>query len=140
MNNSRLSILQKWMLERALENRRAEGRDANSNGADLYYREVLGGFYEFPFSVYRSFQGSPQEFLRGKGEPALLPGDQVFDPGRIGRGRYDAAQAAVSRAALRLQSRGLVECKKGAISHWAGINLTESRIAAVTALTESQPR
>lgn len=141
-NSSRLSILQKWMLARAMDNRRTEGRDANSNGADLYNREVLGGFYEFPYSMYPNFQGSPQQFLRGKGGVASLGlGYQIFDPDRIGRGRYNAAQAAVSRAAKRLQARGFVECVAGSISHWAGIVLTESGIAAIPAsAAESQRR
>ena len=57
-----------------------------------------------------------------------LKGSKVFEPEGIGRAKYNTATAAVSRAVLRLQSRGLARCMQGDISHWSGINLTPAGI------------
>src|SRR5579863_1637444 len=89
---SGLSRLQRWMLERAAMNRAAEQRNDPSRGADLYYAEVLAGFYGF--QSHYSIRGNP--------------GSHHFRPHEIGRGKYNAACAAISRAAKRLAERGLV--------------------------------
>jgi len=77
---------------------------------ECYYREVLVEHFGFPTRCRN---------LR------LHPGDQVFDVRRIGRERYGAAQASLSRAVGRLEARGLVTVYTGARSHWTGCSLTE---------------
>ena len=45
---SKLSKLQRWILTHAHKNRVAEHRDLGADGADLFYGQVLAGFYQFP--------------------------------------------------------------------------------------------
>jgi len=111
-----LSKLQTWILEHARVNRLAEHRDGESRGADLYYKEVLAGFYGFPYDRYRNPECDP---LRKS------LGSQRFHPDQIGRPKYNAACAAISRACSRLEQRGLVRVMTGACSHWAGVSLAQ---------------
>jgi hypothetical protein len=111
---SRLSPLQRWILDHAHQNRLAEHRDDLSRGADLYYKEVLAGFYGFPYEHYANPASDP---LR-----ASLA-NKRFKPYVIGRQKYNSACAAVSRAVTRLERRGLVVVLHGAYSHWAGVSL-----------------
>jgi DNA-binding MarR family transcriptional regulator len=66
------------------------------------------------------------------------PGSHRFDLEEIGAGRYDAAQASVSRAARRLEARGLVERYVGAVSRWAGLRLTVAGFEAAPVLDHRQ--
>ncbi len=119
---SRLSKLQRWILEHAHQNRLAEHRDGGSRGADLYYAEVLAGFYGFaPVLPVNPDMGTTVRtccHLCG-------PGSKRFDPDIIGRARYSAACASLSRAVTRLEYRKLVTVLHGACSHWAGVSLIE---------------
>jgi hypothetical protein len=127
---SGLPRLQRWFLTQALKNRMAEGRNHDdSRGADLYYGEVLAGFYEFPYEHPKNPEMDMRQFLRGH---------QVFKPDLIGRARYSSACAAVSRAVRRLQSRGLAVVLRGRIAHWAGINLTAQGQALDLSFTEQR--
>jgi hypothetical protein len=121
----KLSRLQKQILLLALENKLREGRafpEEEDGGADVYYAEILATVYGFP----------PTGPLRQGYDPAgrRLAGGWKFSPGEIGQARYNAAQAAVSRAMLRLHSRGLAVCVWGAISHWSGCSLTSAGLEA----------
>jgi hypothetical protein len=58
------------------------------------------------------------------------PGSHRFDREAIGRARYDAAQASLSRAVRRLEARGLVERYEGAVSRWAGVRLADGALEA----------
>lgn len=117
----RLSKLQRWILDHARKNRLAEHRDATSKGADLYYGEVLAGFYGFACDHPKNREIETRFFL-GAG--------QRFEPEVIGRRKYNAACAAVSRAVARLERRGLVGVLHGASSHWAGISLVMAKRTA----------
>jgi hypothetical protein len=108
-----LSKLQRWILDHAYQNRLAEHRDEKSKGADLYYGEVLAGFYGFAYEHPRNPEMDTRDVFYG----------HVFQPDVIGRSRYNAAQAAVSRAMTRLEQRGLVVVLRSVYSHWAGISL-----------------
>jgi hypothetical protein len=113
---SKLSKLQRFILAAALRNRTREVRSHDSNGADLYYAEIMVGHFGF--------------------EPTTDPrGDhgQHFDLAAIGKRRYAAASAAISRAALRLGTRGLVRCLKGTVSRWSGLSLTSEGSALASA-------
>jgi hypothetical protein len=115
LTDSKLSKLQRWMVARAYRNRIAEKRGGTGQGADLFYKEVLASFYDFE---YEHFNPEYDDLRRSFGH-------KRFDPEVIGRSRYNAASAAISRAVARLAKRGLVTQVCGAVSHWAGIELTE---------------
>lgn len=116
-----LSRLQRWMLVHARENRL--GREK----VDLLYGEVLAHFYGFcrPEDV-----PSRGKFRR-----------KFFKSEIIGRDRYNAACAAVSRAARRLDRRGLAHVMRAVYGHWAAIRLTDAglTIAARIANTNTAP-
>jgi len=120
LTDSKLSQLQRWMLARAYQNRTEERRADTGQGADLFYKEVLAGFYGFEYKRSRN----PQDYSLRSGRL----GRKRFEPELIGRPRYNAACAAVARAVARLAKRGLVTHVWGAVSHWAGIELTESGV------------
>jgi hypothetical protein len=122
---SGLSKLQRWLLDHAQQNRLAERRDAKSKGADLYFGEVLHGYYGFPYEFRGDVERNPRRDLQG--------GSQMFNPTVIGRSRYNAANAALSRACTRLEQRGLVVVLHGACSHWAGIRLSADDQTAAAA-------
>jgi hypothetical protein len=128
---SKLSRLQRWMLAQAYHNRTAEGQAGRKGGADLYHGEVLAGFYGFRYQHPRNPEMDNRRFLAG---------GPHFRPKVIGRARYNAANAAVSRAARRLWARGLADWMQATISHWAGINLTEAglRVAVTEAAAKGK--
>jgi hypothetical protein len=72
---------------------------ATPGKTDLYYGEVLAGFYGFGYEHPKNPEMDTRFFL-GAG--------QRFEPDVVGRARYNAACAAVSRAVTRLEHRGLV--------------------------------
>jgi hypothetical protein len=75
---------------------------SRQEGADLYAYEVLS--QHFGFEVACAIDGS----WRGGDRRALLNGGHVFERKKIGRARYDAAQASLARAMKRLEQRGLM--------------------------------
>jgi len=107
-SGERLSALQKHILLRAYANRLQERRTAESPGADLYYSEILETVYGFPPAV--------------GGERS--PGSLRFDRQAIGPERYNAAQAALSRAMSHLHDRGLILLVCGSYSRWSGCSIT----------------
>jgi hypothetical protein len=120
---AKLSKLQKWILSLARENKQREGREFNSSsGADVFYAEVMSKYFDFP--TQKSYSLTLRQ----------LPAGPVFSPEAIGRGRYNSAQVAISRAVLRLQIRGLVEGKRFRHSTWAGCNLTPAGLEVARAL------
>lgn len=54
------------------------------------------------------------------------PCGPIFDPNAIGRARYNAAKASLSRALRRLEQRALVVVLQASISHWTGIAITDA--------------
>ncbi len=128
-----LSPLQRTILITALANRTAEGRDDTCNGADVYLAEVLHRHFHFPFK--RDY------WLRDKSDAAILaemrklPGSHRFSLVEIGASKYRAAQAALSRAAARLQQRGQVVRYNGSTAWWAGVRLTPQGIATAEKLS-----
>ena len=112
---SKLSALQRSILRLALRNRIAENRTDDSSGADCYYSEIM--FEHFGFPPERA------DHLREH------PGSPQFDPHAIGERRYASASAAISRAAKRLEARGLVTCVTG-WPGWSGVSLTPTGIQA----------
>jgi hypothetical protein len=129
---SKLSKLQKQILALALANRVREGRDEKSNGADLFYSQILAEVYGFP-TTYPLRLGAEHPYHPGM----RICGQHVFDVGEIGKGRYNAAQAAISRAMARLQSRGLVIGQCGVTAHWSGCNLTVDGMELAKRLTQT---
>lgn len=113
-----LSRLQRWMLVYARENRLA------SEETDLLYGEVLAHFYGFcrPEDV-----PSRCKFRR-----------KFFKPEIIGRDRYNAANAAVSRAARRLDRRGLAHVMRAVYGHWAAIRLTDAGLTIAARIAHTK--
>jgi hypothetical protein len=152
-STKKLSKLQKQILALALANRIAEGRDqpyvhvpsfidgllqrdnphhqqpTSHGGCDLARNQILHEVYNFPTALEGELatDGWDMGSLRRRDGSRILTG-KMFDVEEIGRERYDAAQAAVSRAIVRLEQRGLVERIFGAYSHWAGVNLTDAGV------------
>ncbi len=113
----KLSKLQKQILALALGNKLREERAFDmGSGADVFYSEILATVYGFPLE--RPLREVAGDFA------GMRTGGHRFDPKRIGKARYNAAQAAVSRAVLRLESRGLVLWARSVCSHWSGCDLT----------------
>ena len=83
MGRTKLSKLQKQILVLALENRVRERREFNtSQGADVYYSEILTKVYRFPPTqplIYNQNHGA----ARGH----RIPGGWKFNPAAIGQGR-----------------------------------------------------
>jgi hypothetical protein len=63
---------------------------------------------------------------------------QHFDKDKIGKERYNAAQAALSRAVTRLHQRGLITFISGALAKWTGVNLTPAGIEVARRLSVKQ--
>jgi hypothetical protein len=117
-----LSDLQRAILRLAIANHNTpiRARD-DSGGTDVTYAEVLISHYNFPRTC-----SCPRDDIREYG-------GQKFSMKQIGEKRYRAAMAAVSRAFLRLESRGLIERNRGAFRLWSGGVITEAgKIAANT--------
>lgn len=110
-----LSELQETILCLAYTNYLAEERATKEGGADLYTYEVMLKVYQFT-----RIPISPNYI-----EPRL-GGSHRFDLNVIGKKRYQAAAAAISKAFRRLEERGFVGRYNGAIAHWVGIKLTEA--------------
>jgi hypothetical protein len=129
VNLTGLSTLQRWMLTEAAKNQDRERLGPNllkrgtktAVGADLYYSEVLAGFYKFPYTQVAVQDCTGKVYATDS--LRCHQGTQRFKPEEIGRARYNAACAAISRAASRLERRGLVSVIRGRNSHWAGIDL-----------------
>jgi len=88
-----------------------------TKGADLYYSEILAAIYGFPSErlwELRAGELTDQRKVTGK----------KFDRQAIGLARYNRAQAAISRAMRRLESRGLITWVCGTYARWSGCNLT----------------
>jgi hypothetical protein len=93
-----LSELQKCILRLALKNReREQRRNARDSGADVYLSEVLVEYF--------GFERDPDVFWGSKEPLRERLGTPKFSKATIRAKRYEAAQAALSRAALRLQER-----------------------------------
>ena len=101
-----LSPLQQVILETAARNRSV----SDDRPTDVYAAEILVSYFGFPLT--RSYH------------PARGYIGQHFSRTEIGARRYDAAQASLSRAMRRLETRGLIERVQGAYALWSGANLT----------------
>ncbi len=123
-----LSELQKTMLRLAFRNRVSENRTAESRGSDLYYYEVLAAYWGWDLP----------EHVQGRDH--RHPGEHKFSKAAIGTKAYGTAHAALSRAVIRLQQRGLVDAISGKYSHWSGLNLTTDGITAALELEELERR
>jgi hypothetical protein len=83
--------------------------------------------------VLFSYFGFPMR--RHTDEPLhSLPGARRFEREAIGRVRYDAARAAVSRAFRRLEARGLAELYVMVGGRRAGLRLTDAAVEAASKL------
>ncbi len=87
-------------------------------GADLYSYEVLADFFGFSEMPRVQCNGEPCKLRNPEGKRTA--GDKHFNVEKIGKARYNAAQAAVSRAFKRLAERGLL------FHGYAGVHLTKS--------------
>jgi len=92
-----LSDLQEWILRRAARQER------------LYHHEILSGY--FGWWPARENHG---------------PGGYRFSPDFIGRQRYCAVHAALSRSCLRLADRGLVTCRRQVTHRWSAVEIAEA--------------
>ena|SRR5215472_10854070 len=126
----KLSRLQKQILTLALANKVRENRTFAICGADLYYSEILVKVYAFPIELPRNVAD-----VRSLG-----PGKN-FNPDLIGRAKYRASQAAISRAMRRLDHRGLATHVSGVSYHWSGCILTPEgvRVAETVNSTVNLP-
>jgi hypothetical protein len=106
------------MLRKALESRQREKRNSDTCSADLLLSEVKHGYFNLALKC--NYQSGARTY--GHVFPkARLPG-------------YKAACAATSRAAMRLETRGLVNRVNAAVSWWAGIDLTDAGVAVAKSL------
>jgi hypothetical protein len=115
----------------------------------LYYADVLHHFFGLPPGRGPLRYHKPSDGVGQSGQPAFdpsswaeggqlaSPGSQNFVPAQIGRQRYHSACASVSRACSRLRARGLVTCLQGAMSNWAGVELTDKGRELSVKLKES---
>lgn len=103
-----LSPLQQTILRLAYQNRMADSGYQDEARADVFYCEIFESHYGWPSIWKNSRKAHGQKFTKAE----------------VGERQYNAAHAAVSRAALRLEQRGLVTCVRG--FSWAGVNLTEA--------------
>ncbi len=104
-----LSDLQSWILTEA-------GRRKHLCHADVLYH-----FFRFEPEFGLSYEPSAWEEGGSLKDPTM----RRFDPAAIGRSRYRVAQASLSRACARLESRGLVSRVGGAYTHWSGVAITQ---------------
>jgi hypothetical protein len=121
----KLSRLQKQILLLALANKQRENRGFEERTlADVLYSEILMEVYRF----------RPIEPLRDKTGKRDV--SRKFDPVLIGRARYNAALAAVSRAIRRLEQRGLAWSVRGNYTPWAGCSLTPEGLPLAKQLSQ----
>jgi hypothetical protein len=125
-----LSDLQQQILLLAYHNRLTENRGYGTKGLDLYFHEILAEYYHFPTRYNKLREIHPDG-----GHCSI--GAQYFNRRRIGRERYNAAQAAASRAIRRLEDRNLVEYKAWAYHKGCGLNLTANGISMARKLMVS---
>lgn len=104
-----LSTLQRAILSFASHRRAFPG--PLSDGVDAYYSEILANLFGWTDS---------------RGPSALNGAGKRFDPSSIDRGEYRAVRNALSRACLRLESRGLVEIRRGGSQRWSGVRITDT--------------
>jgi hypothetical protein len=95
----------------------------------LYYADVLRHYFGFRPAVAMEYEKPGEAGRDGPsswedGGTLCEPGRQHFRPRDIGVRRYRSALASLSRACLRLDHRGLVKALQGAMSHWAGVEIT----------------
>lgn len=110
-----LSPLQQTILRIAYDNRRQEGRTAQSPGADCYYYEVVQQVWKFE-NRWAGMAQRTQERWHFRQRP-------------LGA-RYRAALVSVSRSVRRLVERGLVTHQRGKAwrGTWAGVKLTDGGV------------
>lgn len=98
------------------------------SAAAIYTYDILGevyGFAEYPIS----YRGGSGEYKK------RFPWGLHFDRASIGEERYNAAQAAVSKALKRLEDRGLlVRLYVRGYGAWTGATLTEPGMQAAREL------
>lgn len=132
-----LSELQKDILRLAYVNQHSpEVNPADLNlkrRADVLYPEILHACYGFE-PVVRWWAGRELSV-----KESFLFGGQIFDRHAIGVDRYNRAQAAVSRAVLRLAERGLIQCVQGAYAKWTGADLTAEGVKVVEGSWQASP-
>ncbi len=122
-----LSDLQKKLLTMAYERR----HQSDKCDIDLFTHEALSELYDFEDWKAEWYMQTWQH-QEGRG---LARGGHHFDVQSIGKNRYSAAHAAVSRAFKRLEQRGLVTRYYGAYSQWTGIKLTDGGLHVAKLLT-----
>jgi hypothetical protein len=120
MELAKLSRLQRWILYAAYANRSGD----STADPDLYYHEILAGYFGFP--------------VRWNADKPLhsTTGSHHFDRQAIGRARYHAAQASIGRAVRRLEARGLVERHSSATGQSAGLRIADIAVEAARKLGE----
>lgn len=129
-----LSDLQKTILRRALTNRRAEGRQGARGGADVVRAEILADYWGW------EMKHAPGWFYQHRdGWQWRALGGQHFSARKVGSETYNSAQAALTRAFLRLERRGLVTLVSAAYSNWSGVNLSEPGIEVAKGLSVKSP-
>ena len=101
-----LSDLQKTILGLALENHDNHDGVDGAKGVDVIYSEILVKHFGWKGNTRDRYGKRIYSFT-------------VFDRAAIGAKAYASAEAAVSRAVLRLQQRGLAVAIHG-IVRWAG--------------------
>jgi hypothetical protein len=114
-----LSRLQRQILEIAAEGRQARLARGGDNGVDVYSSQLLHRIWGFD-AGQENWRRGPRAFSWEHHHV----GSPLFNPDEIGRAKYNAAKASLSRALRRLQDRGLVTLLRGRYSQWAGIALT----------------
>jgi hypothetical protein len=117
-----MSELQKTILRRALSNKIREQRDG-SNGADVYGAEIAADHFGWVL---------PPHYYRNVTRRAAV---HNFSKQEIGEKRYSSVRAAICRAILRLEERGLGYKVRGACSQWTGLTLTEEGIQTAEKLS-----
>lgn len=114
-----LSDLQKAFLVTAHNNIVSEG-GSSAKPCDCFFPEILVSVYDMTPWGLHSWQ-TIRDRPRGQKFRRIVTNgiETCVDT------RYDSAYAAVSRAARRLQGRGLVTIYKAECTNWTGISLTE---------------
>ncbi len=126
-----LSDLQKAILRIALRQQEAHaaeaaglvasfGREPSAYGCDVQHKDVLAEHFGFQKRKAKMFSFE---------EP------DRFDRQAIGPAIYNRAEAALSRAIVRLESRGLVHRAQGAVARWSGATLTDEGLRVARELS-----
>ena len=105
-----LSPLQRYMVTKAATVER------------LYYADILQEYYGWTNHGRRHYLRNAAGDLTDEWRPAFS--GQKFWPDEIGRARYHATMVTLSRAAARLEQRGLVTCLVGTKYQWSGMEIT----------------